>query len=161
MEIVTTYGNTVYNDGTIKKQTEYLFSGANEMISMWDSRTDEVKQDIIEWTMDIEKLKITCVEYVDFGKDVGIVQIDEITRKDNDMISRTWIKGRVMKWKKLVTQFRLIKDSDDDLKTLVGFQLQAMFNTMFDDDSNFDNYRTAAILCMRDLGLCKGKGEEE
>ena len=156
MEIVTTYGNTVYNDGTIKKQIEFLFSGANEMISMWDSRTDEIKQDIIEWTMDIEKLKITSVEYVDFGKDVGMVQIDEISRKDSDMISRTWIKGRVMKWKKLVTQFRLVK-GEEDLKTLIGFQLQAMFNTMFDDDSNFDNYRTAALLCMRDLGL----GEEE
>jgi len=121
------------------------------MISMWDSRADEIEQDVIEWTMDIEKLKITCVEYVDFGKDVGMVQIDEISRKDSDMISRTWIKGRVMKWKDLVAQFRMINDNDD-LKPLVAFQLQSMFNTMFEDNGDFDKYRTAALLCMRDLG---------
>jgi hypothetical protein len=152
MEIVTTYGNTVFNDGTIKKQIEYRFSGSNEMVSMWDNRDTNSS---IEWTMDIENLKITCVDYVKFGKYVGMEQINEITRKEDDMISRTWIRGRVMKWKKLVTQFRLIKDPD--LKELVGFQLQAMFNTMFDDDRQFDSYRSAAILCMRDLDL----GDEE
>ena len=105
--------------------------------------------------MSLDRLTITSVDYVKFGTDVGVVQLDEISRKEDDMISRTWIRGRVMKWKKLVTQFRLIKDPD--FKELVGFQLQAMFNTMFDNSNQFDEYRTAAILCMRDLDL----GDEE
>jgi hypothetical protein len=46
MEIVTTYGNTVFNDGTIKKQIEYRFSGSNEMVSMWDNRDTKFKDNL-------------------------------------------------------------------------------------------------------------------
>ena len=152
MEIITTYGDTVFNDGTIKKQIEYQFTDTNTMVSMWHERDTSTR---IEWNMSLDRLTITSVDYVKFGTDVGIVQLDEISRKEDDMISRTWIRGRVMKWKKLVTQFRLIKDSE--MKELVGFQLQAMFNTMFDSGNQFDRYRTSAMLCMRDLDL----GDEE
>jgi len=152
MEIITTYGDTVYNDGTIKKQMVYEFTDTNSMVSMWyerDTSTD------IEWTMSLDKLTITCVDYVVFGTDVGVVQIDEVSSTGNKMIDRAWIRGRVNKLLKLQKQLPLIKD--EDMKLVVSFQLHRMTDTLFDNDDTFDRIRTAAMLCIRDLDL----GDEE
>ena len=67
MDIITTYGNAVYHDGTIKKQMEYQFTDKKSMIAMWNLR-DTTAQ--IEWTMRLDELKITCVVFVKYGVDV-------------------------------------------------------------------------------------------
>lgn len=153
MEIITTYGDTVYNDGTIKKQMVYQFTDTNTMVSMWSERDTSTD---IEWTMSLNKLTITCVDYVVFGTDVGVVQIDEVSSTGNKMIDRAWIRGRINKLSKLQKQLPLIKD--EDMKLVVSFQLNKMFETLFDNDDTFDRNRTAAILCIRDLDL---SGDEE
>ncbi len=155
MDITTTYGDTVYNDGTIKKQMVYQFTDTNTMVSMWNERDTSTD---IEWTMSLDKLTITCVDYVDFGKDVGIVQIDEVSITGNKMIDRAWIRGRVNKLLKLQKQLHLIKVKDDDIKPIVSVSLDKMAETLFDNDDAFDKYRHAAVLCIRDLDL---SGEEE
>lgn len=153
MEIITTYGDTVYNDGTIKKQMVYQFTDTNTMVSMWSERDTSTD---IEWTMSLNKLTITCVDYVVFGTDVGVVQIDEVSSTGNKMIDRAWIRGRINKLLKLQKQLPLIKD--EDMKLVVSFQLHKMTETLFDNDDIFDRNRTAAILCIRDLDL---SGDEE
>tara|TARA_X000001382_G_scaffold28941_1_gene18416 strand:- start:3279 stop:3743 length:465 start_codon:yes stop_codon:yes gene_type:complete len=153
MEIITTYGDTVYNDGTIKKQMVYQFTDTNTMVSMWSERDTSTD---IEWTMSLNKLTITCVDYVVFGTDVGVVQIDEVSSTGNKMIDRAWIRGRINKLLKLQKQLPLIKD--EDMKLVVSFQLHKMTETLFDNDDTFDRNRTAAILCIRDLDL---SGDEE
>ena len=155
MEIITTYGDTVYNDGTIKKQMVYQFTDTNTMVSMWNERDTSTD---IEWTMSLDKLTITCVDYVVFGTDVGVVQIDEVSSTGNKMIDRAWIRGRVNKLLKLQRQLHLIKVKDEDIKQVVSFQLHRMTDTLFDNDDTFDRNRTAAMLCIRDLDL---GGEEE
>jgi len=153
MEIITTYGDTVYNDGTIKKQMVYQFTDTNTMVSMWHERDTSTD---IEWTMSLDKLTITCVDYVVFGTDVGVVQIDEVSSTGNQMIDRSWIRGRINKLLLLQRQLPLIKD--EDMKLVVSFQLHKMTETLFDNDDTFDRNRTAAILCIRDLDL---SGDEE
>lgn len=153
MNIVTTYGNTVYNDGTIKEKIVYQFEDMTTMTGMWHER--DINEGV-EWSMQLEQLEITCISYVKFGTDVGVVQIDEVSSTGNKMIDRAWIRGRINKLLKLQKQLPLIKD--EDMKLVVSFQLNKMTETLFDDDDTFDRNRTAAILCIRDLDL---SGEEE
>lgn len=153
MDITTTYGDTVFNDGTIKKKMVYQFTDTNTMVSMWSERDTSTTN---EWTMSLDKLTITCVDYVVFGTDVGVVQIDEVSSTGDKMISRAWIRGRINKLLKLQKQLPLIKD--EDIKPIVSFSLASMAKTLFDNDDAFDKYRHAAVLCIRDLDL---SGEEE
>ena len=115
MEIITTYGDTVFNDGTIKKQMVYQFTDTNTMVSMWNERDTSTD---IEWTMSLDKLTITCVDYVVFGTDVGVVQIDEVSSTGNKMIDRAWIRGRINKLLRLHKKHVLIKDKNISLEEI-------------------------------------------
>tara|TARA_R100000781_G_scaffold111395_1_gene77800 strand:- start:254 stop:721 length:468 start_codon:yes stop_codon:yes gene_type:complete len=155
MQIVTTYGDIVYNDNTIKEKTVYQFEDMNTMVNMWHERDTNTE---IEWSMQLEQLMIVSTQYVEFGKDVGVVQIDEVSTTSDEMIDRAWIRGRINKLLKLQKQYLLIKDKDKDMKVVIAFSLEAMAQNLFNDDDTFDRYRTSAMLCMRDLDLT---GEEE
>ena len=148
MEIITTYGDTVYNDGTIKKQMVYQFTDTTTMVSMWNQRDTSTN---VEWTMSLDNLTIICVDYVKYGVDVH--RYPEVDREKIDL---AWLNSRIIKYDELQKQYRLIED--EELKIVVRHQLDKMLETMSDTSDTFDRTRLAAILCIRDLNL---SGEEE
>ena len=153
MEIITTYGDTVYNDGTIKKQMVYEFTDTNSMVSMWyerDTSTD------IEWTMSLDKLTITGVDYVVFGTDVGVVQVDRHISSAGNEVSDEEIVRRYGKADKIQEKWEAIQEQfrpSEEYTNAVERTIDMMIHSIPKNAKDFDKFRTSTLILFREFHI--------
>jgi len=150
MELTTTYGKTVYNDGTIRKTMLFQFETKHAMVVYWNKRDKDTG---VEWQMDIDALQITNQDFVEFGEEViGITlgDIEEDRVSNEEAVRRLGRADKIQeKWESIQEQFR----PSEEYTNAVERTIEMMKHSIHKTGRDFDNFRTSAMMLFREFHL--------
>lgn len=149
MELTTTYGNTVYNDGTIRKTMLFQFETKHAMVVYWNKRDKDTG---VEWQMDIDALQITNQDFVEFGEEVIGITLGDIEDRvsDEEVVRRLGRADKLeARWVQIQEQFR----PKEDYTRAVNASIRLMQDSVYKTGKDFDNFRTSALMLFKEFHI--------
>lgn len=150
MELTTTYGNTVYNDGTIRKTMLFQFETKHAMVVYWNKRDKDTG---VEWQMDIDALQITNQDFVEFGEEVIGITLGDI---EEDRVSNEEVVRRLGRADKLEARWVQIQeqfDANEEHTRAVDTTIRMMHGSVYKTGKDFDNFRTSAMYLLKEFHI--------
>lgn len=147
MELTTTYGKTVYNDGTIRKTMLFQFETKHAMVVYWNKRDKDTG---VEWQMDIEALQISNQDFVEFGEEVIGITLGDIEDKvsDEEIVRRHGKADKIQaRWELIQEQF----DASEEYTRAVERSIEMMKHSIYKNAKDFDNFRTSTLMLFREF----------
>jgi hypothetical protein len=150
MELTTTYGKTVYNDGTISKTMLFKFETKHAMVVYWNKRD---KDSGVEWQMDIDALQISNQDFVEFGEEVIDITLGDI---EEDRVSNEEVVRRLGRADKLEARWVQIQeqfDANEEYTNAVDTTIRMMHGSVYKTGKDFDNFRTCAMMLLKEFHI--------
>lgn len=150
MELTTTYGKTVYNDGTIRKTMLFQFETKHAMVVYWNKRDKDTG---VEWQMDIDALQITNQDFVEFGEEVIGITLGDI---EEDRVSNEEVVRRLGRADKLEARWVQIQeqfDANEEHTRAVDTTIRMMHGSVYKTGKDFDNFRTSAMYLLKEFHI--------
>ena len=150
MELTTTYGTTVYNDGTIRKTMLFQFETKHAMVVYWNKRD---KYTGVEWQMDIDALQITHQDFVEFGEEVIDITLGDI---EEDRVSNEEVVRRLGRADKLEARWLQIREQvevNEEHTNAVDTTIRMMHGSVYKTGKDFDNFRTSTLILLKEFHI--------